>query len=101
MMQKRERARLNNAPDIFTAYTNEIGSDGGLDLEFKSNGILKITKMDHWELSEYRGRYQMKDDTVDLDIPLEFKLGKKGVLGIDSLRFIDDTLRFEVHRFSN
>lgn len=99
IMQNKKRESWDQAATIFTARTNQIGSDGGLTLDFKSDGILKVTKMDHWAVTYYWGRYELRRDTVDLDIALDFKLGRKGVVGKDTLRFLGDTVRFEVYRF--
>ncbi|RFS21434.1 hypothetical protein DVR12_16180 [Chitinophaga silvatica] len=99
ILQHKKRENWNNAPSIFTATTNKIGNDGGLVLQFKNNGILKATKMDHWAVTYYWGTYRLKNDTVDLDIPLDFDLGRKAVLGEKSLRFLEDTIVIEVQRF--
>jgi hypothetical protein len=100
IMQNRKRKSWDNASIIFTAHTQEIGSDGGLDLDFKSNGILKATKMDHWAVTEYWGTYNINKDTINLDIPFDFRLGQRAILEKNSLRFLDDTIHFEALRFN-
>lgn len=100
VIQNERREALDNSATIFRASTREIGSDGGFNLYFKENGVLKAEKQDHWAVSYYWGEYHLKNDTVELDIPLDFKLGKKAVLSGKSLLFLDDSPTFEVYRLN-
>ncbi|OQP59578.1 hypothetical protein A3860_36930 [Niastella vici] len=90
--------KLDNSPTLFTASNSQIGSDGGSRLYFKENGYLKAERSDHWCFTTYRGSYTIVKDTFDLDIRLDFKLGKRAILDNGVLKFIDDTLIFEITR---
>lgn len=101
VIQQRKRSNWDKAFIIFTASTTQIGNDGGFSLNFKREGIVKATKMDHWSVTYYWGKYRLEKDTVYLDVPLDFELGKIAVLEKDALRFLGDTLVFRVYRFNN
>lgn len=90
--------KLDSSPTLFTASNSQIGSDGGSRFYFKENGYLKAERGDHWCFTTYRGSYTLVKDTIDLDIRLDFKLGKRAILDNGILKFIDDTLVFEITR---
>lgn len=98
LFHKARIAQLDNSPSTFTASTFDIGSDGGFVLDFKANGHLKAEKRDHWSVKYYWGEYAVKNDTFDLNIPLDFKLSKRAFLMHDSLFFEGDTAKFSVYR---
>lgn len=89
---------LDNSPTNFKAITYDIGNDGGFIFDFKKDGHLKAEKRDHWLDTYYWGNYSQNQDTINLYIPLNFKLGRKALLTLDSLHFINDTVKFSVFR---
>lgn len=94
----KRRETLDDLPAIFTATTYQIGNDGGFILDFKKDGYLKAEKRDHWAVTYYWGEYSQKNDTIKLDLPLDFKLGKQLVLTDTSLSVINDTIRFDIYK---
>jgi hypothetical protein len=92
------RETLDNAPTRFFADAAMIGNDGGTRFDFKENGHLKGERHDQWVETFYWGTYQEKNDTILLDIPLNFKLGRKALLTDSLLKFIDDTVALRVVR---
>ena len=95
---KQWRSSLDSSRTLFTATNNSLGSDGGFIFDFKENNQLKGEKRDHWMVTYYWGRYKKQGDTLLLDIPLNFKMGRHAVLHNDILKFTDDTIHFEVYR---
>lgn len=92
------RSKHDNSPTLFSATNYDLGSDGGFTLDFKSNNHLKGKKIDRFSTTTYWGTYKQHRDTLVLDIPLDFKMGRQAVFQDSILRFIDDTVRFEVFR---
>ena len=90
--------KLDNSLTKFTAYTYDIGNDGGLILDFKVNGHLKAEKRDHWTVTYYWGEYSQSHDTLNLSIPFNFKISRQALLTKDSLYFINDSTKFFVYR---
>jgi hypothetical protein len=97
---KNNRDNLDTSATSFTAHTLEIGSDGGFKFDFKKNGHLVAERMDHWKDTRYWGKYYRNNDTITLDIPLNFKLGKRAILTDTSLNFIDDTIKFNAYKWT-
>lgn len=95
---RKARKELDNSPINFTASTYQIGSDGGFVLEFKKNGHLKAERYDHWMVTNYWGKYSYNKDTIELDIPLNFELGRKAIIAGNSLIFMNDTVKFNVFK---
>ena len=95
---KKRIESLEMSETLFTATTYQIGNDGGFIIDFKRDGRLKAERRDHWSVTYYWGNYSSKNDTINLDIPLDFKLGKKGVMTDTSLRLLDDTINFQMER---
>jgi hypothetical protein len=93
-----ETKRSDEAASLFTAATYQIGSDGGLIFDFKTNGYLKAERRDHWSVTSYRGKYSLRQDTVFLDIQLDFQLGRQAILTDSSLHIINDSINFQVDR---
>lgn len=92
------RSHHDNSPTRFTATNYDLGSDGGFSLDFKQNNHLKGKKVDRFSSTTYWGTYKQQGDTLVLNIPLDFKMGRQAVFQDSILRFIDDTVRFEVFR---
>jgi hypothetical protein len=95
---KQKRKSDDNSPSLFEAWTQDIGNDGGFRLEFKKNNILKGLKIDHLSSTTYWGTYQQSRDTLILNIPLDFKMGRQATLENNTFRIIDDSIKFEVSR---
>lgn len=74
-------------PDIYMAWTEEIGSDGGLYLSFKEGGYLTAHKQDHWQVIYYRGSYTRQGDSLLLNMPADFPLGNIAIVEGNTLRF--------------
>lgn len=87
---------LDNSPTEFTATTFDIGTDGGLVLDFKENGHVKAEKRDHWIVTYYWGTYSKSNDTINLDIPFDFTISRQALLTKDSLHFVNESARFIV-----
>jgi hypothetical protein len=81
---------------LFIANSNEFGNDGGFRLNFKENMVLIGEKIDRFNKTTYWGSYKQEGDTIRIDIPLDFQLGKIALLQDSILYFPDDSLRFEV-----
>jgi hypothetical protein len=92
------RSSVDNAPTIFTATNYNLGNDGGFILDFKADKHLKAEKRDHWMVTYYWGSYEKQGDTLLIDIPLNFKMGRHAVLQDNLLSFTDDTVHFDVYR---
>ena len=92
------RNNLDNSQTSFTAATSQIGSDGGFIIDFKKNGHLKAERQDHWSVTYYWGNYTVEKDTIQLDLSLDFKLGKQAILTNNSLQIIGDTIRFAIYK---
>ena len=92
------REKLDDSPTNFKATTYDIGNDGGLLFDFKKNGHVKAEKRDHFSVTYYWGKYSQHQDTIHLDIPLDFKLARQALLTDDSLHFVGDTAKFIVFR---
>jgi hypothetical protein len=90
------RSHYDNSPTLFTATNYELGNDGGFSLEFKKNNHLKGKKIDHFSSTTYWGTYKKQSDTLILNIPLDFKMGRQAIFQDSILRFIDDTVKFEI-----
>ena len=92
------RSHYDNSPAVFTATNYDLGSDGGFSLDFKKNNHLKGKKVDRFSSTTYWGTYKQVGDTLFLNIPLDFKMGRQAIFQDSILRFIDDTVKFEVSR---
>jgi hypothetical protein len=92
------RSHLDNSQTLFTAVNYDIGNDGGFTLDFKTNNHLKGVRVDHFSETYYWGSYAKHGDTLELDIQLDFKMGKHALLQKDTLRFMDDTIHFSVYK---
>jgi hypothetical protein len=92
------RSNLDNSKTFFTATTNDVGSDGGFTLDFKTNSHLKGEKIDRFSTTSYWGSYTKLNDTIKLDIPTDFKMGRVALLKKDTLSFLDDTSHFLVYK---
>ena len=92
------RSHYDNSPTLFTASNYDLGSDGGFSLDFKKNNHLKGKKIDRFSTTTYWGTYRQQGDTLILNIPLDFKMGRQAVFQDTILRFIDDTVKFEISR---
>lgn len=90
------RSHHENLPTLFTATNYDIGTDGGFRLHFKKDDFLVGEKINHFSTTTYWGEYKRSGDTIVLDIPLDFKMGRQAVLQSNVLRFLDDTVKFEV-----
>ena len=95
----KKRQDISRSESIFVATTYQIGSDGGFILYFKKDGNLHAERRDHWLLTKYWGHYSRNNDTVNLDIPLNFQLGKTGILTDTSLTILGDTIKFDVLKY--
>jgi hypothetical protein len=92
------RSHYDNSPTLFTATNYDLGSDGGFSLDFKKNNRLKGKKIDRFSSTTYWGTYTQQGNTLVLNIPLDFKMGRQAILQDSILRFLDDTVKFEVSR---
>jgi hypothetical protein len=92
------REGLDHSDTSFKASTDKFGDDGGFYIDFKKNGHVQAERHSHWELTSYWGGYRRDGDTIYLDIPLDFPLGKKAVLTDTTLRFLDDTVIFRAYK---
>lgn len=92
------RSNNDNSATLFTATNYDLGSDGGFTLDFKKNNHLMGKKIDHFSSTTYRGSYRKLGNTIVLNILLDFKLGKQAIIQKDTLRFMDDTVKFEIFR---
>jgi len=92
------RSYHDNSATVFTATNYDLGSDGGFTLDFKKNNYLKGKKIDRFSNTTYWGTYRQQGDTFVLNIPLDFKMGRQAIFQDSILRFIDDTIKFEVFR---
>jgi len=97
-VHKQIRNQINNSPTLFAADNPYLGNDGGFTLEFKANNHVIGQKMDHWSFTTYWGSYTKQGDTLLLDIPLDFKMGRHGVIHGDTISFIDDTIKFGIYK---
>lgn len=82
------------APDVFSAWTMDIGGDGGFYLSFKKGHYVTAQKQDQWMQTFYRGSYSRKGDTIDLDIPVDFPLSTRAVIEGDTLHFLGSKAYF-------
>jgi hypothetical protein len=92
------RASLDDSDTSFKASTDKFGNDGGFYMDFKKNGYVQAERHNHWELTSYWGKYRRDKDTIYLDVPLDFPLGKKAILTDTTLRFVDDTVIFRAFK---
>jgi hypothetical protein len=92
------RKGLDNSDTSFKASTDKFGNDGGFYMDFKKNGHVQAERHDHWELTSYWGGYRRDKDTIYLDVPLDFPLGKKAILTDTTLQFLDDTINFRAFK---
>ncbi len=90
------RSNQKNYQTLFSARSDEFGTDGGLRLEFKENMVLFGEKIDRFSNTTYWGTYKQEGDSITIDIPLDFKLCKRAILQDSILYFPEDSLRFEV-----
>jgi hypothetical protein len=90
------RSNQKNYQTLFIASSNEFGNDGGFRLNFKENKVLIGEKIDRFNKTTYWGTYKQEEDTIRIDIPLNFQLGKTALLQDSVLYFPEDSLRFEV-----
>lgn len=93
------RAYRYNLPTVFTAWNPDLGNDGGLWLHFKKGDYLVGQRVDHFSTTTYWGDYSRKGDTIILDLPLDFEMGRRAVVQDKLLRFLDDTVKFEILPF--
>ncbi len=92
------RSYYDNSSTLFMATNYDLGSDGGFTLDFKKNYYLKGKKIDRFSSTTYWGTYRQQGDTFVLKIPLDFNMGRQAVFQDSLLRFVDDTVKFEVFR---
>jgi len=92
-------SQMEKAPNLFTAHNGDIGSDGGFLLEFKSNNRIKGHRIDKFGETFYWGSYTMKNDTVDLNINLDFPMGRHAIIQDQTLVFLDDTVTFSISKY--
>ncbi len=92
------RSNLDSSPTLFTAINYDIGNDGGFTLDFKKNNHLTGKRIDHFSETSYWGNYIKRGDTLFLNIPLDFAMGKHAILNDNTLCFIDDTVHFSVFK---
>lgn len=90
------RSHHDNSPTLFTATNYDLGTDGGFRLHFKKDDYLLGEKIDHFSTTTYWGGYKRNGDTITLNIPLDFKMGRQAVVQNNVLRFLDDTVRFDI-----
>ena len=90
------RTYLDSSTTLFTAYNQKIGNDGGLTFDFKTNNHLKGLRVDKFSETYYWGSYTKQNDTLKLSINLDFKMGRLAIIQNDSLRFIDDSTKFDI-----
>jgi hypothetical protein len=90
------REAINNHKSILQAMNYTIGSDGGFTFDFKEGGYLQGKKVDRLSTTYYWGSYIQKQDTFLLNIPLDFKLGRRAYFQNNTLYFQDDTIKFSV-----
>jgi hypothetical protein len=90
------RFNLDNSKSLFIAENYDIGSDNVFRLDFKSNNHLVGHKIDRFGSTFYWGSYIKRQDTLKLNIHLDFKMGRQAILRNDTLHFIDDTIHFIV-----
>lgn len=74
-------------PNIYTAWTQDIGGDGGLYLYFKADGYLSAQKQDQWQVTYYRGSYARQGDSLLLNMPADFPVGSIAIVEGNTLRF--------------
>lgn len=90
---------MDDSPDVYTAWTDDIGGDGGLFLSFKEGGYLTAQKQDQWQVTYYRGSYSRKGDTLLLSMPSEFPLGGTAIVdGDTTLQFPGFRAFFQFYR---
>lgn len=92
------RSYIDNSTTAFKATNFDLGNDGGFTLDFKKNMYLKGFKIDHFSATTYWGTYQQQGDTLVLNIPLDFELGRHAVVKDSIMYFIDDKVKFQVYR---
>lgn len=90
------RSNQKSYQTLFRASSNEFGNDGGFSLNFKENKVLIGEKIDRFSKTTYWGTYKQEADTIIIDIPLDFQLGKTALLQDSVLYFPEDSLKFEV-----
>lgn len=88
---------INKRRTLFQAMNDDIGSDGGFRFDFKEGGYLQGTKVDRFSTTYYWGKFKRQKDTLLLDIPLDFNLGRRAYLQNNILRFQDDTTKFTLY----
>ena len=67
-------------------------------MDFKTNNHLKGMKIDRFITTSYWGSYAKLNDTIKLNIPTNFKMGRVALLKEDTLCFLDDTSRYLVFK---
>jgi hypothetical protein len=86
---------IANSKSVYEAYNYDIGSDGGLKFEFKEGGHLLGTRVDRFSETFYAGTFRQKQDTLLLNIVLDFQIGRHAYIYKDTLMlFKDDTTKF-------
>lgn len=93
---QRWRTAMEKSPSLLMAHTRQIGSDGGLSLDFKRNGSLLIIKMDHWDYVTYWGNYKQQKDTLKLAVSLDFKLERTVIIRDSTLEMPGTPIQFDV-----
>jgi len=91
------RSSKDNSKTLFEAYNENIGIDGDFTLDFKVNNHLKGTRVDHFSTISYWGSYVKRGDTLILNIPLDFQMGRHAILKGNTMQFTDDTIHFNVY----
>jgi hypothetical protein len=92
------RSSYDNSKTLFEAYNETTGNDEGFTLDFKMNKHLKGQRVDRFGTTSYWGSYTKQGDTLILDIPLDFKMGRHAILQGNILQFTDDTIHFNVYK---
>jgi hypothetical protein len=93
------RSHHDKLPTLFTATNYDLGTDGGFRLHFKKGNYLLGEKIDHFRTTTYWGEYKRSGDTIILNIPLDFKMGRQAIVQNNVLRFLDDTVKFEISTY--
>jgi hypothetical protein len=96
------RDKMDNSKSAFTAYTTEkIEGRESTEIDFKTNGYLKVHVANKFTDDYYWGKYEKRGDTLLLDVETDFKLKKRAIIQGDTLRFVGDSTLYRVrHSFS-
>lgn len=96
------RDKMDNSKSAFIAYTTEkIEGRESTEIDFKTNGYLKVHVTYKFTDDYYWGNYEKQDDTLILRVKTNFKLGKRAIIRGDTLQFAgDSTLYIMRHSFN-